>query len=216
MEFDDIKNTWKNSFKEEELLNQEEINARLNIKSKSNTALNKVKRNYRLEIYGSGILIIYAIYWLNKNIATNNKYLIIGISMLFFGALFFYAAYNYYKVKNKVISDDQVKPALKETIRDIERYVNFSRSNFTKFILFPFTILFGMFLGLSVGTAEKEIIEMIKLLQGDVVIKLIIGFVVASIAMVPVSLYVNKKMYKQHLDELKSCLKEFEQMETEE
>ncbi len=33
--------------------------------------------------------------------------------------------------------------------------------------------------------------------------------------MIPISQYLNKKMYKRHLDELKQCLKEFEEIEEE-
>lgn len=215
MEFDDIKNAWKNSFKEEELLNKDEIESRLTIKSKSNTALNKVKRNFKFEIITSSLLTIFVLNWLYRNITSEHKYLIIFLSFIFFGALIFFAGYNYFKVKNTVISTDQLKPALKDTIRDIERYVNFNKSNFTKFILLPFAILFGMFLGLNMGAEDKEIGEILALLENDVIIKMIVVFVVASVGMIPISQYFNKKMYKQHLDELKNCLNEFEQIEEE-
>lgn len=213
MEFDDIKKAWKNSFQKEEFLDKKEIDARLNIKSKSNTALNKVKRSYKFEIYGSVLLTVFVIYWLFTNISSHNKYMIILLAFLFFGLLIAFAVYNYLKVKNTEISTDQIKPALKQTISDIERYVNFSRSNFTKFVLFPFTVLFGMFLGITISADNESVMDMIKLLENSAIIKMIIIFVVASLAMIPLSLYLNKKMYKQHLDELKNCLKEFEQIE---
>lgn len=215
MEFDDIKKAWKNSFKKDELLDKKEIEARLDIKSKSNTALNKVKRNYRLEVYGSGLLALYVLFWLNKNITTSHKYLIIAFALIFFGALIYFSVYNYLKVKNTVISSDQLKPALKQTIADIEKYVNFSRSNFTKFILLPFSIVFGMFLGVHMAAGNQPVVDMLKLLENETIFKLILLFVVACVAVVPLSLYLNKKMYKQHLDELKACLKEFENMEDE-
>ena len=215
MEFDDIKKAWKNSFKKDELLDKKEIEARLEIKSKSNTALNKVKRNYRLEVYGSGALAVYVLFWLYKNITTSHKYLIIAFALIFFGALIYFAAYNYLKIKNTVISSDQLKPALKQTIADIEKYVNFSRSNFTKFILLPFSIVFGMFLGLNMAAGDQPIMETIRMLENETIFKLILLFSVACVAIVPLSLYLNKKMYKQHLDELKACLKEFEHIEDE-
>lgn len=215
MEFDDIKKAWKNSFKKEEFLDKKEIDARLNIKSKSNTALNKVKRSYKLEIYGSILLAVFVILWLIKNIPTHNKLLIIGLAFLFFGALISFGLYNYLKIKNKEISTDQLKLALKQTIYDIEKYVNFSRSNFTKFILFPFTVLFGMFLGITISAGNGSVVEMIKMLENSSIIIMVIFFVIASAVMIPISLYLNKKMYKQHLDELKKCLNEFEQIEEE-
>ena len=44
MDFNDIKNAWKDSFKDEELLNKEEIKTKWKIKGKSNTALDKIKK----------------------------------------------------------------------------------------------------------------------------------------------------------------------------
>lgn len=215
MDFDDIKKTWKNSFKDNELLDKKDIEARLNIKGKSNTALNKVKRNYKIEVYSSVLLTIFVLFWLYTNIDTNQKYLVMALSLVFFGILIAFAIYNYLKVKNTVISTEQLKPALKQTINDIERYVKFNKSNFTKYILFPFTILFGMFLGLSLAAEQERIIDIIYSLENLTIIKLSIAFVVFSVAMIPISQYINKKMYKQHLDELKNCLKEFEQIEEE-
>ncbi len=215
MDFDDIKKTWKNSFKDNELLDKQDIEARLNIKGKSNTALNKVKRNYKIEVYSSVLLTIFVLFWLYTNIDTNQKYLVMALSLVFFGILIAFAIYNYLKVKNTVISTDQLKPALKQTINDIERYVKFNKSNFTKYILFPFTILFGMFLGLSLAAEKERVIDLLYSLENLTIIKLSIAFVVFSVAVVPISQYINKKMYKQHLDELKKCLEEFEQIEEE-
>lgn len=215
MDFDDIKKTWKNSFKDNELLNKKDIEARLNIKGKSNTALNKVKRNYKIEVYSSILLTLYVLFWLYTHIETNQKYLVMILCLIFFGTLIGFAIYNYLKVKNTVISTDQLKPALKQTITDVERYVKFNKSNFTKYILFPFTILFGMFLGLSLAAEQEELIDILYSLENLTIIKLSIAFVAFSVAMVPLSQYINKKMYKQHLDELKNCLKEFEQIDEE-
>ena len=213
MDFKDLKNTWKDSFKDEELLNKKEIEAKLKIKGKSNTALNKVKRNYLFELILSGSLSVFVIIWLHLNIHSSGKYFIILIAFLFFGILFSFALYNYCKVKNIVISTDQLKPALKDTIRNIERYVNFNKSNFTKFILLPFAILFGMFLGLQIGSGETGFIETLSSISNTSLIKMLIVFVVGSIIMVPISQYLNKKMYKRHLDDLKDCLKEFESID---
>lgn len=215
MDFNDIKNIWKNSFKDEQLLGKKEIEAKLKINSNSNIALNKVKRNYLFELILSGLLSIFVIIWLYLNVHSSGKYFIILIAFLFFGALFSFALYNYRKVRNIVISTDQLKPAIKDTIRNIERYVNFNKSNFTKYILLPFAILFGMFLGLQMGSGEISFIETLFSLSNSSLIKMLIVFVVGSIIMIPISQYLNKKMYKRHLDELKQCLKEFEEIEEE-
>lgn len=215
MDFDDIKKTWKDSFNDKELLDKKDIEARLNIKSKSNTALNKIKRNYKIEVYSGIVLILFVMVWLYVNIHSNQKYLVMALSLVFFGVLIAFAFYNYLKVKNTVISTDQLKPALKQTITDIERYVKFNKSNFSKYILFPFTILFGMFLGLTLAADQESLIDLLQSLENFTIIKIIIAFVLFSLGMIPISQYYNHKMYKKHLDELKNCLKEFEQIEEE-
>lgn len=215
MDFNDIKNTWNNSFKDEQFLDKKEIEATLKIKTKSNIALNKVRKNYLFELILSGSLSIFVIIWLYINIHTSGKYFIILIAFLFFGALFSFALYNYRKVKNVVISTDRLNNAIEDTIRNIERYVNFNKSNFTKYILLPFAILFGMFLGLNIGSGENNFLETISSLSNSSLLKMLIVFIIGSIIVVPISQYFNKKMYKQHLDELKQCLKEFEEIEEE-
>ncbi len=212
MDFNDIKNVWKNSFEDEGHLNKEEIEAKLKIKSKSNTALNKVKRNYLFELIGGGSIFIYFMLWLQINL-TNYKIIIIPFCLLFFGLLISFSWRNYNRIRKTVISPDQLKPALQQTIKDIERYVNFNKSSFTKFILLPFAIIFGLGLGLFIGAGEKEVSEIILLLENNEITKIIIVFVVGLGIAIPLSQYLNKKMYKQHLDELKQCLKDFEEIE---
>lgn len=212
MDFNDIKNTWKNSFEDNGLLNKEEIERKLMIKSKSGTALKKVKRNYLFEIIGGGSIFLYFMIWLSINL-TSYKLIILSFCLLFFGLLISFSWRNYNKIRKTVISQDQLKPALQKTIKDIERYVNFNKSSFTKFILLPFAIIFGLGLGLFIGAGEKEISEIISLLENNEITKIIIVFVVGLGIAIPFSQYINKKMYKQHLDELKQCLKEFEEFE---
>ena len=50
MDFNEIKNTWKDSFKEKERLSSGQIKAMLKIKSKSNTALKKIKSSFKIEL----------------------------------------------------------------------------------------------------------------------------------------------------------------------
>ncbi len=212
MDFNDIKNVWKKSFEDEGHLNKEEIEAKLKIKSKSNTALKKVKRNYLFELIGGGSIFIYFILWLYINLASY-KLVIIPFCILFFGLIISFSWRNYNRIRKTVITADQLKPALQKTIKDIERYVNFNKSNFTKFILLPFAIIFGLGLGIFIGAGEKEISEILSLLKNEVIIKIIAVFVVGVAFTIPFSQYLNKKMYKQHLDELKQCLKDFEEIE---
>ncbi len=212
MDFDEIKKTWKNSFKDDELLNKEEIEAKLKIKSKSNIALGKVKRNYKLElIIGIG-MSIYFIIWMLIYISDEYKLLLSLFTFLFFGTLISFTWRNYNKVRKTVISSDQLKPALVKTIKDIERYVNFNTSTFSKYLLLPFAICFGMFIGIFVGVGEEGMNAVMEILENRI-IRIVIILVVLSVIFIPFSQYMTKKMYKQHLDELKQCLKEFEEFE---
>lgn len=212
MDFNDIKNIWENSFKDEEVLNKNEIEAKLKIKSKSNITLNKVKRNYKFELILGGILSAFFIVWIFFNLSTDYKFFIIVLTVLFFGTLLSFTWRNFKKVRKTVISSEQLKPALIKSIKDIERYVNFNKSNFTKYLLLPFAIVFGMSVGLFIGTGEKEILELFSILESEMV-PIISILIILSAFFIPFSQYFNKKMYKQHLDELKQNLTDFEEIE---
>jgi hypothetical protein len=69
-----------------------------------------------------------------------------------------------------------------------------------------------MFIGIFVGIGEKEISEVFLILESRI-IKVVLLVIILSTVFIPISLYFNKKMYKQHLDELKQCLKDFEEIE---
>ncbi len=210
MDFNEIKNIWKNTIQDEQVLNKEEIESRLRIKSKSNTALNKVKRNYKIELYSGGIMALFFLGWMYVNLPQEYKWIIIIITILFFGILYSFTWRNYIKVSKIIIPSEQLKPSLTKTIKDIQRYVNFNKSNFTKFLLLPFAICYGMFIGLFMGLEGQDILEVLSLQE---MIKIGILLIVLSALFIPISQYFNKKMYKKHLDELKQCLKEFEEIE---
>lgn len=210
MDFNDIKRTWKNTIQSDQHLNKHDIEARLKIKSDSNTALNKVKRNYKIELYVSSILAILFMAWIYMSIPKNYKYLLILATVIFFGVLISFTRRNYKRIKHTVISSDQLKSALVQTIHDIEKYVDFNRSNFTKYLLMPFAISFGMIIGLLIGAGDEPLRNIFTLNE---VIKLAIALVIMSGIFIPFSQYLTKKMYKQHLDELKQCLQEFQEIE---
>jgi len=213
MDFNDIKNAWKNSFKDEKLLNKEEIEAKLKIKGKSNTALNKIKKSYRFELILGIPMFTGIIIYLFLFMDYSYKIFFIPIALLFFGWALSFTWRNYNRVRKTVISNDQLKPALIKTINDIERYVNFNMSSLVKFIIIPFSFAFGMLMGLSVAAENKALSEIILSLGSRSIIKMVLILVIGSGIMIPFSQYMNKKLYKQHLDKLKQCLKEFEEIE---
>ncbi|HAF29610.1 MAG TPA: hypothetical protein DCG75_11225 [Bacteroidales bacterium] len=213
MEFDEIKNTWKNSFKNTEILNKEELETRLKIGSKSNTALNKIKRSYRFELILGIPMFLGIIICLFIFLNFSYKIYFIPVAILFLGWTISFTWRNYYRIRKTVISSDQLKPALDKTIRDIEKYVNFNMSSFAKFIIIPFSFAFGMLMGLSVAAGEKDFAELFLTMETRMVVKMILIMIIGSAFMIPFSQYINKRLYKQHLDKLKSYLKEFEEIE---
>ncbi len=213
MDFNDIKNAWKNSFKDEKLLNKEEIEAKLKIKGKSNTALNKIKKSYRFELILGIPMFIGIIIYLFVFLDYSYKIFFIPIALLFFSWAISFTWRNYNRVRKTVISNDQLKPSLIKTINDIERYVNFNMSSLVKFIIIPLSFAFGMLMGLSVTAEDKAFSEIILSLGSWSIIKMVLILVIGSAIMIPFSQYMNKKLYKQHLDKLKQCLKEFEEIE---
>lgn len=213
MEFDEIKNTWKNSFKESELLNKEELETRLKIGSKSNTALNKIKKSYRFELILGIPMFIGIIVCLFVFLDYSYKIIFIPVAFLFLGWTISFTWRNYNRIRKTVIFTDQLKPALIKTIQDIERYVNFNMSSFAKFIIIPFSFAFGILMGLSVAAGEKDFAELFLTMETRMVIKMILIMIIGSAIMIPFSQYINKRLYKQHLDKLKSYLNEFQEIE---
>lgn len=210
MDFDDIKKTWKDSFDKNEVLDTKKIEAKLKIKGNSNTALNKIKRNYIVELVIGSVLAIFILFWIFTKVNSDYRIYILAFTTIFFGLILYWAAYNFLKIKNTHISTDQLKTALKQTIKDVERYVNFNKSTFSKYLLLPCSICLGMMIGLLDGTKNISIED---ILTTSELIKIGITLVILSAIFIPLSQYYNKKMYKQHLDELKKSLDEFEENE---
>lgn len=213
MDFNDIKSTWKNSFSDSEFLNKEEIEARLKIGRKSNTALNKIKRSYRFELIMGTPMFVGIIISLFLLLDYSYMIIIIPPAILFLGWTISFTWRNFNRIRRTVIPSDQLKQALSKTIKDIERYINFNMSSFAKFIIIPFSFAFGMVMGLSVAAGEKDFIELFLTMETRMIVKMLLILIIGSAIMIPFSQFMNKKLYKQHLDKLKMYLKEFEEIE---
>ena len=213
MEFDEIKKAWKDSFNKKGHLNKEEIEAKLTIKKKSNTALNKIKRNYKIDLYVGTILSIAILWWIFNDITSEYKIYILLFTTTFFSTLILWETYNYLKVRKTVMSTNKLKPALIKTIKDIERYVNFNKSTFSKYLILPFSILLGLCLGILRKLGDDKINEIYNLLTIHQIISLSIVAIASCAIFIPITQFYNKKMFKQHLDELKECLEEFYDIE---
>lgn len=215
MDFEEIKNTWKDSFKNEELLSNEQFEDRLKIRGKSNSILRKLKNNYQFDIYFGAFLFIIILLLLGILINPVYKYYIISLSALFFGFIIWFTWKNFNNIRKTTIANDQIKPTLTKTINALEKFVSFSRGNINKYVIVPGSMFFGMFMGIAgVATLKNiEVTELILSLNTYTIIAIIVLFVLLSITTIPFVLYANKRLYKNHLDELKKCLMEYEETE---
>ena len=193
MDFDEIKKTWKNSFVEEEILNKEEIESRLKIGGKSNTALTKIKKSYRFELILGSPIFLGIILCLFLLLDKSYKIYIIPSAVLFLGWSISFTWRNYNRVRKTVISTDQLKPALVKTIHDIERYVNFNMSGFLKYIIIPFSFAFGMLMGMLIASGEKDFIDVIYSLGPKSLLKIALILIIGSGIMIPISKDINQK-----------------------
>ncbi|MEE4198669.1 MAG: hypothetical protein V2I54_13605 [Bacteroidales bacterium] len=213
MDFKEIKDTWKKSFENDKLLDKREIELRLKIKGESNTALRKIKKSYKSELVICGGLGLFVVFWFFLFSSGSVMIFINGLNILFFGSLFLFCWNNYRKIKNTFISTDKLKPALRKTIDHVEWYVDFNRSNFTRYILLPFAALYGMSMGYLSNMEVLSWEEILNHLNNLTLISSLVIIFLVSLIAIPFSQYLSRKMYKQHLDELKRCLKEFEDID---
>ena len=213
MDFKEIKNIWNDSFNKKEQLNGEQIEAMLKIKSRSNNVLRKLRKSYRFDIYFGSFIFILLIIGMGLYIHSSYKIHIISFTALFFTMIIWFTWASFNKIRKTTILNDQIKSALLKTIKDLEKFVVISRSSIAKFIIIPFSIVLGVFIGFVYAASVKniEITEMILSLKTGSIIIIIVLLVFETVIIIPLLLYVNKKLYKDKLDELKECLKEFEE-----
>lgn len=212
MDFNDIKNTWKNSFDKKEM-NQEEIVKRLTIKSKSSTVLEKLKKNYFIEMIFSGVIFFIIVGWLFFKVPFNEVYLVILLLCIIFGPFFLFAFKSFSNISLTNISTSMVKDALAQKVEKIDRYVRFGTSKLYKFVLMPLSMFIGMLLSIYVSSGEVSFITSVTEMGAKKITALFIAIFVGSVILVPLSQLFAKKMYKRHLDELKTCLSELEELD---
>jgi hypothetical protein len=211
MNFNQLKSTWQNSFKNEGL-SREQISAKLKIKGQSDIILKKIMNNYRNSLVTLAIMYLFIIAGLFIFLQTNIVYQIVTLITIFLVV----AATDSYKslrqIKRTTTSDDDVKTALTKTILIIEKSLRFGMGNLYKYLLIPLALIFGIVIGIFIGAGEKSVIETIYNLENKSIIKIILVIVFGTALTIPFSQFMLNRMYKQHLDELKTCLKEFDEL----
>ena len=68
-------------------------------------------------------------------------------------------------------------------------------------------------MGLFIGTGENNIIEIFSEIKTRSIVKMIVLLCVFGGVLIPISRYWYKRKFKRHYDELKKCLREFEETE---
>jgi hypothetical protein len=122
-----------------------------------------------------------------------------------------YSGKSYKRLREFQKYDEQLKPALEKTISVIENHLKFGMGNLYKFVLIPLALVFGIAIGILSVSGWAEFWPTIQSLENKSLIKIILVIVLGSAITIPYSQYMMNRMYKQHVDELKKCLKEFDE-----
>lgn len=213
MDFNEIKNTWNDSFKETEHLNRTQLEEILKIKSRSNTALAKIKSSFKLELITGLAMYIFIISALMIFIDFPEAAIFFVLITLLMGLPLYFYYKTYKKIKDTAYTDSTLKQSLIKTTDDIKNFVMIGKGNFLKFIMIPLATLTGMIIGLYIGTGENNFLEIITSLSIKTIVKMIVLLIVFSGVLIPFSKYWFKRKFKQHYDELTDCLKEYEETE---
>jgi len=211
MDFNEIKNTWKGSFKEKERLSSEQIEAMLKIRSKSNTALSKIKSSFKFELIAGVSLYSFIIAGVFTKINTPQSIILLLIVSLLMGIPMFFYYNTYKKIRHSIYTEGNLMQSLRNTTNNIEKFVLIGKNNYFKYAMIPLATITGMIMGLYIGTGENNIIEILQSLETRRIVKMVVVLVVFSGVLIPFSTYWFKRKFKQHYIELKTCLKELEE-----
>lgn len=209
MDFNEIKNIWNDSFKAREQLSSEQIEAMLRLKNRSNTALTKLRRSFRIELIFGGIMYLIIIAGIVFLIDIPESLVFLVLTTLLMGVSYMYYLKTFQKIRTTVYIENTLKQSLEKTLEDVERFVWFGKNNALKFIMIPMATILGMAMGLYV-VHDGNIIDILLSLPEKSLIKMISLLVISVVVLVPLSRYQFDRRFKKHVEELKNCLKEFE------
>ena len=211
MDFNDIKNIWNDSFSDKERLSSREIEGMLKLKRRSNTAIEKIKKSFRVELIGGFFMYLFIMVGLLILMKMPEVLVFFALVTIIMGLPLYFYNKNYRRIKHVTFSENTLKQTLIKTTSDIEEFVNIGKGTWLKFIMIPSAIIIGMFMGLFIGTGESNIIEILNSLKTRSIDKMIVLLVIFGGIMIPFSKYWFKKKFRQHFIELKKCLKELEE-----
>ena len=204
MELDDLKLVWKGSgtFKQKD---PEQISAM--IKGKSQSVISKLKRSAWFELIFTIVtgLALLILAFTIPNGATRWSFSAILILLLLY--TFYYA--KKIRLLNRFNSANQnIKQNIEGLIKDLSTYLKFYKRSYT--ILYP--TYFFMAIGfVAIEKGWDNFIERIS--QPEVIIKLIIVGIVMVVMALFVSNWYMKKLYGNHIENLKSILNDLKEID---
>jgi hypothetical protein len=211
MDFNEIKNTWKDSFNEKERLSSSQIVDMLKLKRRSNTAIEKIKKSFKVELIGGGVMYLFIIIGLFCLMKMPEVLVFFALVTLIMGLPLHFFYKNYRRIKHVTYSESTLKQTLTKTTDAIEEFVNIGKGTWLKLIMIPLATIIGMFMGLFISTGKSDIIEIFSMLETRSIIKMVVLLFVWAGLLIPLSKYWFKKKFKQHYIELKNCLKELDE-----
>lgn len=201
LELDDLKSIWKGNkpFQEKQA---EEIEAML--KGSSNSIVAKLKRSVWFELIltvAFGLVMLYFALTLESG---SLKWSIVSILLLFFAYLIYY--WKKIRLLNGFDPSHQnIKENLEKLVRDLQGYLQFYKTSYT--ILYPVYFALGILFAI-IERGPDVFWE--KLGEPMTILKLTLFSVVVLVLSLFVSKWYLKKLYGNHLDNLKELLKDID------
>ncbi len=211
MDFKEIQNTYNDSFERRKPLEPAQIEALLKIKRSSNTALSRLKKSHEISIMVATVLFLGIIAGMIILVKMPALILWGSLVMVLLGTVYYFALKSYFRIKKTSITDERVKQALTRTITEVEKNLKFGTGNLYKYLLIPLAIVLGMAIGIYIGSGERSFLETVLSLETKSIIKIIVVFFAGSGITIMISQSMMKQVYRPHLDELRSCLSDFEE-----
>lgn len=211
MDFEQIKYQWESSFKQEERLTKEQLQALLKIRKSSNTALKKLTKSHRIGLILSTIMYFILVSGIAVFVESPSSFVFISVFTLLMVVVYYFSGRSYNRIRKVRILDEQLKPALERTIKEVDKNLKFGMGNLYKFVLIPLALIIGVAIGIFSVSGYADFWHTIQTMEHKSIIKIVLVVVIGSAITIPYSQFVMKRMYKQHVDELKRCLQEFEE-----
>ena len=203
MELDELKNIWKNTTPGFRSKDESEI--ALMLKGQSKSIVEKLKRNVWFEliftIVASIALLIYALMLPSGAL----KWTSVSALILFVAYLFYYA--KKLTLLNRFgLAHENVKSNLELLVNNLDSYLKFYKRSYA--ILYPvYFCLMLLFIGLERGTDEF----IAAITKPEKIVILILFAVFFFICSTWITKWFLKKLYGNHLEKLKSLLRDLEQ-----